>query len=252
MAEHGLWQTTELIPLLAERGVELSAAQVYRLAAGAPERLSLRTLAALCDIFECTPNDLVETLRAGWTTPVRGQSQTTGGQTAPSGPHHARKPAMTGSACANGCGRRTQTSGVARWGAVLRWREWPCATPRSLPGLRAHPMTWSGGTRGKAPMCVRCSGITETLRCRTCGSDDDFRSLNRCRRCSLRARLERLFDDGSGRVNPKSAPFVDALGAIEVPRGGISWLKQKGKPASASVPSPPERSRSPTTASTPL
>ena len=27
MAAHGLWQTTELAPLLAERGVELSAAQ---------------------------------------------------------------------------------------------------------------------------------------------------------------------------------------------------------------------------------
>ena len=55
MAAHGLWQTTELRPLLAERGVELSAAQVYRLAAGIPERLSLTTLAALCDIFACTP-----------------------------------------------------------------------------------------------------------------------------------------------------------------------------------------------------
>ena len=61
MAAHGLLQTTELDPLLAERGVELSAAQVYRLCAGVPERLSLRTLAALCDIFECTPNDLIET-----------------------------------------------------------------------------------------------------------------------------------------------------------------------------------------------
>jgi DNA-binding Xre family transcriptional regulator len=71
MAEHGLWQTTELIPLLAERGVELSAAQVYRLAAGVPERLSLRTLAALCDIFECTPNDLIETAATAGRTPAK-------------------------------------------------------------------------------------------------------------------------------------------------------------------------------------
>ena len=61
MAAHGIWKTTELKPLLAERGVELSAAQVYRLAAGTPERLSLATLAALCDIFDCTPADLIET-----------------------------------------------------------------------------------------------------------------------------------------------------------------------------------------------
>ncbi|MGI9156186.1 MAG: helix-turn-helix domain-containing protein [Marmoricola sp.] len=61
MAAHGVWKTTDLGPLLADRGVELSAAQVYRLAAKVPERLSLRILAALCDIFDCTPNDLIET-----------------------------------------------------------------------------------------------------------------------------------------------------------------------------------------------
>lgn len=60
MAAHGLWKTSDLGPLLAERGVVLSAAQVYRLAAKVPERLSLRTLAALCDIFDCTPDDLIE------------------------------------------------------------------------------------------------------------------------------------------------------------------------------------------------
>lgn len=60
MATHGIWKTSDLGPLLAERGVVLSAAQVYRLAAKVPERLSLRTLTALCDIFGCTPNDLIE------------------------------------------------------------------------------------------------------------------------------------------------------------------------------------------------
>jgi hypothetical protein len=38
----------------------LSREQVYRLVTGVPERLSLRTLAALCDILDCTPADLVE------------------------------------------------------------------------------------------------------------------------------------------------------------------------------------------------
>ena len=60
MAERGMFATTELRPLLAERGVVLSREQVYRLATGVPERLSLRTLAALCDILDCTPADLVE------------------------------------------------------------------------------------------------------------------------------------------------------------------------------------------------
>lgn len=60
MAERGMFATTDLTPLLAERGVALSAAQVYRLVTGTPERLSLRTLVALCDILDCTPDELIE------------------------------------------------------------------------------------------------------------------------------------------------------------------------------------------------
>ena len=39
MADHGLWKTTQLTPLLAQRDVALSAAQTYRLVTGKPERL---------------------------------------------------------------------------------------------------------------------------------------------------------------------------------------------------------------------
>ncbi len=60
MAEQGMFVTTDLGPLLAERGVVLSREQVYRLVTGTPERLSLRTLAALCDILGCTAADLVQ------------------------------------------------------------------------------------------------------------------------------------------------------------------------------------------------
>ena len=60
MAARGMWKTSELQPLLAAEGVTLSPAQVYRLVAKAPERLSLATLAALCRIFSCSPNDLIE------------------------------------------------------------------------------------------------------------------------------------------------------------------------------------------------
>jgi DNA-binding Xre family transcriptional regulator len=60
MAEHEMYSTTELLPHLKTRGVVLSREQVYRLVAKVPERLSLETLAALCDIFECTPADLIE------------------------------------------------------------------------------------------------------------------------------------------------------------------------------------------------
>lgn len=60
MAARGLFATTDLGPLLAERGVVLSREQVYRLVVGTPERLNLTTLAALCDILGVTPTDLVE------------------------------------------------------------------------------------------------------------------------------------------------------------------------------------------------
>jgi DNA-binding Xre family transcriptional regulator len=60
MAARGMFATTDLVPLLAERGVVLSGTQVYRLVTQTPERLSLRTLMALCDILDCTPNDLIE------------------------------------------------------------------------------------------------------------------------------------------------------------------------------------------------
>jgi hypothetical protein len=132
---------------------------------------------------------------------------------------------MTGSACANDCGRTTRRP-VWPGGAlcatcagrriVRRGRCPGCGFTRSLPG----------GGAGAAPMCAPCGGITETLACQSCGADDDFRTLSQCRRCSLRARLDRLFDDGTGRVNPTLVPLVDALGAMEVPRGGLMWLSR--------------------------
>ena len=60
MAARGMFATTDLVPLLAERGVNLSREQVYRLVVGTPERLNLATLAALCDILGATPADLIE------------------------------------------------------------------------------------------------------------------------------------------------------------------------------------------------
>ncbi|MFF1272299.1 helix-turn-helix domain-containing protein [Streptomyces marokkonensis] len=59
MAERGMFQTTDLVPLLAERGIQLSREQVYRLVTQAPQRMSMDTLVALCDILDCTPNDLI-------------------------------------------------------------------------------------------------------------------------------------------------------------------------------------------------
>lgn len=60
MATRGMFQTTDLVPLLAERGVHLSREQVYRLVTSTPQRLNMDVLAALCDILGCGPQDLIE------------------------------------------------------------------------------------------------------------------------------------------------------------------------------------------------
>ncbi len=76
-------------------------------------------------------------------------------------------------------------------------------------------------------MCRECAGIDEDLVCRTCGADDDFDTLGQCRRCSLRVRLDRLFDDGTGAITPALVPLVDALASMEAPSGGLSWLEDR-------------------------
>lgn len=73
MAMHGMFSTTELIPLLNDRGITLSASQVHRLVTGTPERLSLPVLSALCDIFGVTPADLILTTAEN-TAPRRAAS----------------------------------------------------------------------------------------------------------------------------------------------------------------------------------
>lgn len=64
MADRGMYQTTDLQPLLVERGVHLSREQVYRMVTGAPQRLNLEVFAVLCDILECSPADLITVSRS--------------------------------------------------------------------------------------------------------------------------------------------------------------------------------------------
>ncbi len=59
LSERGVFHAADLTPLLAEHGVRLSESQVWRLVTGKPERLNLHTLMVLCDILDCTPNDLI-------------------------------------------------------------------------------------------------------------------------------------------------------------------------------------------------
>lgn len=60
MATRGIFQTSELVPLLAERGVHLTRQYVHKLVTTPPHRINTDLLAALCDILDCQPNDLLE------------------------------------------------------------------------------------------------------------------------------------------------------------------------------------------------
>jgi DNA-binding Xre family transcriptional regulator len=86
MAERGMFATTDLVPLLAERGVSLSREQVYRLVVRVPERLNLTALAALCDILGCSPAELVEPYRDA----PPGAKGGSAGTTPPTRPRRAR------------------------------------------------------------------------------------------------------------------------------------------------------------------
>jgi DNA-binding Xre family transcriptional regulator len=60
MAAHGLFQTSDLVPLLAARDVHLSRQYIHKLVTKAPQRVNTDLLAALCDALDCTPNDLLQ------------------------------------------------------------------------------------------------------------------------------------------------------------------------------------------------
>ena len=91
LAERGIWSHSELIPLLAERGVRLSGTQVWRLVTGKPERLNLHTLMALCDLLDCTPNDLIRPIEARGRAKLerRAAAQAGAERSFPSGPGSA-------------------------------------------------------------------------------------------------------------------------------------------------------------------
>jgi hypothetical protein len=79
MAAQGMFQTTDLIEPLAQRGIHLSASQVYRLVVERPERLSLKVLMALLDLLDTTMEELIEPVAAS--TPARAK-RTAGGEQA--------------------------------------------------------------------------------------------------------------------------------------------------------------------------
>lgn len=60
MNEHGMQSTSDLVPHLADHGVVMTPTQVYRTVTSPPVRMNMQLLCALCEIFGCTTNDLIE------------------------------------------------------------------------------------------------------------------------------------------------------------------------------------------------
>lgn len=78
MADRGLFQTSELLPLLAERGIQLSREHVYRLVTRTPQRINIDILAALCDALGCDPGDLLTPIAETTTTARTGTDNNPG------------------------------------------------------------------------------------------------------------------------------------------------------------------------------
>lgn len=60
MAENGMFATTDLVEPLRDRGVEISRQMIHRIVTQPPRRINVDLLAALCDILNCTTDDLLE------------------------------------------------------------------------------------------------------------------------------------------------------------------------------------------------
>lgn len=83
MAMRQMFSTSDLIAPLAERGIELSRSQVYRLVAETPERVTIPLLLALCDILSCQLTDLAVPADAPAVQPAKKTRKKAVGETAP-------------------------------------------------------------------------------------------------------------------------------------------------------------------------
>jgi DNA-binding Xre family transcriptional regulator len=99
MADRGMFSTTDIIPLLADRGITLSSSQVYRLVTEQPERLSLKILMALLDILDCPMDDLIEPVAAACAARPPGKAAAGGAADAAGiGARRPRRARITGTA----------------------------------------------------------------------------------------------------------------------------------------------------------
>ena len=220
-------------------GSSLSSVQVWRVVTHTPERLSLPVLAALCDIFGCTPADLIATKAdnvagrraASAAANVTDLAATVRPKRARVRPEPVSPAGMTAEQyqrwhirdCARG-GRRAAKA--ANWpdgpicrtcfakATEVRGRCLGCSTDRLLPG---RPRRWGRDLPG-------LRRHHRDFSCDRCSSDGYLLDGRLCRRCTLSDQLQRILDDGSGQVRPPLLPLVQALVSMPQPKTGLAWL----------------------------
>jgi hypothetical protein len=92
----------------------------------------------------------------------------------------------------------------------------PCGHEGVLPGI-------VDGT----PVCRGCSGIILNVDCVECGAETELYRGGSCLRCILKyTAFDLLRSPDTGEVDPKLAAVVDALGTMERPNSGLTWIQQ--------------------------
>ena len=259
MARRGLHNSTELAPLLRERGIELSPSQVYRLVTGRPERVSLKVVAALCDVFECGIDDLITTTAADAKKTRRTGTSGAGGsgstnvvamnELLPCAPGSSMTPDPSAAPPRRG---RPRTSGGAhcdrcgRSAGKLRSR-WPeggirgtcfhaaVRTTGTCPSCGHHGML--PGLNDDQPICRSCAGIPTDLDCHRCGTEaEHYRRGGICARCALRDDLAVLLSP-AGPPPPALARLLELLVGVDRPESVHTWKRrpavQRCSPGSA-------------------
>ena len=123
------------------------------------------------------------------------------------------------------CGRRA--SKPAEWsdGPICRTcYERAMRVRGRCPGCRADRLLSGLDTAG-TPICRDCAGVTRDFFCDRCGSEGLLLGGRLCERCTLADSLDRLLNDGTGRVAPSLQPLVTALLETDRPKSRLIWLR---------------------------
>ena len=216
-----------------------------RLVTDKPERLSMKVLVALCDIFDCTPDDLItpDVVSARQPQAASGdrasatelprelrpeRARITGPDRVPPAPQAPPAQAFTGPGPAPGL--RPLRALRARGPLGPRT---PCLRPR--PGGRKAPARTAGtpGARHQrclaSSACLRCSGLPLNQTCRSCGDETDLAKGQTCWRCLLTSMTRALLAclDGIIPAWRGAAGRRDLLDAAAQQR--VTWLRTNPK-----------------------